>query len=82
MTKADAVKARLHQVFYHVSLRNADGTATRCRVTGACKLWVTRPLEFRLPVKHGLRNSFHICADNAADWQLDEPTGPATEEVW
>lgn len=28
---------------------------TACRVTGSIKTWKTRPAEFRLPVKYGLR---------------------------
>jgi len=46
--------------FVHEALKNADGSALRCRKTGKCKTWVTRPLDFRLPVKYGLRQSFYI----------------------
>lgn len=55
--------------FEHKTLKNADGTPVRCRSNGQCKTWKTRPSEFRLPVKHGLKNCFYITPDNANDWQ-------------
>ena len=54
--------------FHHVSEKNADGTPARCRVNGACKTWKTRPTEFRLPVKHGLKLCFYITLENAGEW--------------
>lgn len=55
-------------VLEHIFLKNADGTPARCRVNGKCKTWKTRPTEFRLPVKHGLRNCFYIDENNATHW--------------
>jgi len=55
---------------HHVKLKNADGTPVRCRVNGACKTWKTRPDDFRLPVKHGLKHCFYITPANAAQWGL------------
>jgi hypothetical protein len=63
ITKEQAMT--LH-TFYHVTLRNADGTAARCRSNGRCKTWKTRPEDFRLPVKYGLRQCFCITPSNAA----------------
>ena len=65
ITKSIALAAR-H--FEHTRLTNADGSPMRCRATGKCKVWKTRPSEFRLPVKRGLRESFYIDNDNASDW--------------
>lgn len=59
--------------FYHVRLRNADGTAIRCRANGALKTWVTRPDEWRLPVKHGLKQCFYITHQNCEEWTVEEP---------
>lgn len=56
--------------FHHRTIRNADGTPARCRRNGQCKTWKTRPGEFSLPVKHGLRQCFYITQHNAADWCL------------
>ena len=55
---------------YHVTLKNADGTPLRCRVNGKVKLWKTRPNEFRLPVKYGLRECFYITEANGNEWYV------------
>lgn len=60
--------------YYHATLRNADGSAVRCRVNGAMKTWKRRPDDFRLPVKHGLRDCFYITPQNVAEWLLVDPT--------
>jgi hypothetical protein len=54
--------------FWHRTARNADGTPVRCRKNGQLKLWKTRPTEFRLPVKYGLREYFYITEFNSGDW--------------
>ena len=69
ITKQQAIDSKHRQEFNHVSVKNADGTPARCRVNGRCKVWKTRPLEFRLPVKHGLYDCFYITQDNADEWQ-------------
>ncbi len=71
ITKQDAMT---HNMFYHVTLRNADGSAVRCRANGACKQWVTRPDDWRLPVKYGLKQCFYLTPRNAADWLTADPT--------
>jgi hypothetical protein len=68
ITKAQAMNATHGDIFHHATAKNADKTPARCRVTGMCKVWKTRPDEFRLPVKHGMYDSFYITQDNAADW--------------
>jgi hypothetical protein len=62
-----------HQ-FFHRYLRNADGSAVRCRSNGRCKTWKTRPDDFRLPVKYVLKECFYITPTNAADWTTSDPT--------
>jgi len=54
--------------FEHVTLKNSDGSPLRCRRSGKTKLWVTRPLEFRIPVKYGLYDSFYITEKNCNEW--------------
>jgi hypothetical protein len=41
------------------------------RRTGKTKTWKTRPNEFSVPVKHGLRDSGYITQDNAHAFHLD-----------
>jgi len=35
-----------------------------CRRNGQTKTWVTRPNEFRVPIKHGFRECGYITDDN------------------
>lgn len=68
MTLTDAINARYRQEFHHAVLVNRDGTPLRSRVNGKCKTWKTRPGEFRLPMKHGLKECFYITEKNADEW--------------
>ncbi len=45
---------------------------TAVRVTGRCQTWKTRPEDFRLPVKYGLRESSAIEHTNSGDWHTVE----------
>jgi hypothetical protein len=56
--------------FEHVSIKNADKTPARCKRNGKTKIWVTRPDEFKIPVKHGLRDCFYIDNTNCNDWNV------------
>jgi hypothetical protein len=53
---------------------------TRYRRNGETKLWKTRPAEFRVPVKWGMRGYAYITELDVRDWHtpdecplLDEP---------
>jgi hypothetical protein len=70
MNIQDALNARHGQIFHHVSLKNADGTPIRVRVTGKCQTWKTRPGEFRLPVKQGLYGYGAINDFNCSQWSV------------
>jgi hypothetical protein len=72
ITKLIAVTARHREEFYHVSAKNADGSPVRCRVNGKCRTWSTRPNDWQLPVKHGLKLCFYIGPDNAHEWREEE----------
>lgn len=65
---ADNVGA--HREFWHRTLKSSDGSPVRCRANGKVKLWKTRPTEFQLPVKYGLRECFYINRVNAAEWTV------------
>lgn len=45
-------------------------TVIRYRPNGAVKVWKTRPDEFRLPIKFGLRGYGYIDQDNAGQFHL------------
>ena len=73
VTKEVAVNSPHGTVFHHIRKKNADGTPYRCRVNGQCKVWKTRPAEFRLPVKHGFYGPcFYITHLNNNEWLTEE----------
>ena len=70
ITKDQAVRATYRIIFHHTTVKNEDGSPARCRVNGKCQTWKTRPDEFKLPVKYGLKECFYITQDNAAQWEI------------
>jgi len=54
--------------FWHRYMRNADNSPVRCRKTGKTHLWKTRPTDYRIPVKCGLKESFYITPEIAINW--------------
>lgn len=44
---------------------------TICKVNGALKTWKTRPNEYRLPVKHGLRGYGEVTPDTISQFHLE-----------
>ena len=72
ITKEIALSLEYRATLHHVREKNSDGSPVRCRVNGKCKTWKTRPNDFQLPVKHGLKHCFYITPRNAADWSEGE----------
>lgn len=70
ITKAIAESLRPGTILHHLSKTNADGTPLRARVNGKCQTWKTRPNEFRLPVKYGLKECFNITHESGAYWTV------------
>ena len=68
MTIYEAMQLQYGDILHHRSLRNADNTPVRCKVTGKVKTWKTDNSRVKVPVKHGLRNCFYITEDNCDDW--------------
>jgi hypothetical protein len=64
--KAECVAAGWRDTFTGKSLRT--GQPITVRVNGKCQTWKTRPDEFRLPVKYGLRDCGYIDQNNADNW--------------
>ena len=71
ITKEDAAK---HRTFYHIRLRNADGTALRCRANGRLKTWKRDEKRWELPVKYGLKQCFRLDQDNCPNWTIFDIT--------
>lgn len=72
ITKDIAVAAKHGDIFHHITLRNADGTPLRVRVTGKCGTWKRQPEKFRLPVRHGLKSNGCISELNGHKWAITE----------
>lgn len=49
--------------FWHRYMRYADNSPVRCRRTGK-----TRPTDYRIPVKCGLKECFYITPETAINW--------------
>lgn len=69
ITKQQAINAEYRDEFFHVSELDSRNEPVKCRVSGKCKTWKTRPNEFKLPVKYGLYQSFYITPENASEWR-------------
>ena len=80
MTKDQCLALRGHEEIHYTGRHQCTRTIgprggetltiTRCRPSGRCQTWKTRPEEFRLPVKHGLYESSAITQHNCADFHL------------
>jgi hypothetical protein len=68
ITRAQAMTASR---FHEDATCNAKRAAT-WRRNGATQTWKTRPGEFRLPVKYGIRDYFAITDANAAGWHTEQ----------
>lgn len=80
MTKQQAMACQHGQEIHYTGRHECTRTVgpkggetvnvTRCRPSGRCQVWKTRPLEFRLPVKHGLYESGEVTHLNCLDFHL------------
>jgi hypothetical protein len=68
-----AKKLRPGQTIYHLSNRNADGTAQRWRVNGKVKTWKRSPERVQVPVKHGMYSYDYITENSLHVVSLTEP---------
>lgn len=59
-------------LYSNTHCQNNGKDPLRVRVTGKVQTWKTRPEEFKVPVKHGLRDSGYITHLNHMHWELDE----------
>jgi len=79
LTKEQACALTVGKVLHHTTIKGSDGEPARCRVSGACKTWKREPERFKLPVKHGLFDSFYITNFSAAEWNTaKEPSRPTS----
>ena len=73
ITKAIALTLKHGQILHHKTLKNADKTPMRVRVSGKVQTWKTRAEDFKIPVKHGIYENGYIdnCfIRNASEWEV------------
>ena len=56
-------------ILHHTTEKNKDNTPIRAKINGKFHK-ETRTKNWRLPMKHGLRQCFGINSKNLSDWQL------------
>jgi hypothetical protein len=71
VTKEQAQALTYRTELYHKTLKDSRKAPLRARVNGQCKTWKTRPDEWQLPMKHGLRTCFYITQSNAHEWSIE-----------
>lgn len=56
--------------FHHATQSQSGGACYRVRRNGRTQTWKTRPAEWSMPVRWGVRarDQFRITQDDAADW--------------
>lgn len=79
LTLAHAKVLTRGTVLYHITARNADRSALRARVNGLPQTWKRSPERVRVPMKHGLYNTFQLTERDLGEWLLTDPTEPSTE---
>lgn len=65
ITREQAVRLKHGQMLHHVTNKNADGTPQRWRVTGKVQTWKTRPDDFKVPIRNGLKNNDYLTPTTA-----------------
>lgn len=72
VTKEIAMQAKHGDIFQSKTLMQGpkgNRIPLRVRVSGKCQTWKRTPLNFHLPVKFGLYESWAIDQNNCGDWE-------------
>lgn len=56
--------------FEHRTIKNADGSPIRLRRNGQTQTWISRPNDFCIPVKYGVRSCLNITHSNADEFYI------------
>ena len=69
ITKEIALRLKHGDIVYHITNKGSDNRPVRVRVNGMCKIWKTKPYDFRIPMKWGLSTCFYIDKANMHEWR-------------
>jgi len=70
ITRQQAAELKHGQILHHGTQRGSDKLPVRARVNGKVQFWVTRPGDFRIPIKSGLYAYEQISPSVAHAWFL------------
>lgn len=66
----------------HIMSRGKKPHLIGVRANGRCKTWKTRPDDFSLPIKYGLRECAYITPRNASEWTCALKDIPPFKAEW
>jgi hypothetical protein len=72
ITREQALQIGWGETIYAIGCANADGTPQRWRKNGKVKTWKTRPNDFSMPIKRGLREYYYLDNSTMDLFTLDE----------
>lgn len=72
VTKEELANKHGAGVLFHMTKTDAIDNPMQARLNGKIQTWVTRPTEFRQPMKYGLFTYFDITHETAHQWKLME----------
>lgn len=70
LTLGKLIGARVWDEIHDSKLTNADGSCVRYRVNGRLREWKTRPDQWEIPVKNGMRSHSYINNGNCHKFHL------------
>jgi len=65
-------QAEVEDNFHSSIYKNTDGSCQRWRRNGKTQFWKTRPEDFRVPIKYGLRRYSAIERHNAEQFHVSK----------
>ncbi len=88
ITKEQAVALRYREVIHQGTCNRTVGpkggvqeSVVKWRVNGAAKVWTTRPDEFLVPLKHGLRHYSYLTETNDYMFHREQDCPLLTKET-
>jgi hypothetical protein len=73
VTLSQAKNLRHGQTLYIIGAFDADGSPSKCRVTGVAKLWKRDAGRVQIPIRRGQRENGYLTEDNLNDFTLEAP---------
>lgn len=73
ITFSQAIQLKSCNSIHHNTLKNCDGkTCQVFKINGKVKLWKTKPYQFQIPIKRGLREYYYLTENNCDQFHLPD----------